>query len=83
MKNYYSLAVENLPASPVKVYGPFRLTKYAQFLIREVFPKHDELCYEEGKLMLQYIRGEQGEEAAQMLKRLKGQTIRLYEHYWK
>jgi len=80
IKNYYSVAVEKLPDSPARVFGPLRLVKYALFLLREIFPKHDELCYEEGNLMLGYIRGEK--DAAERLKMVKGQTHELMNHYW-
>ncbi|NLO82402.1 MAG: hypothetical protein GX094_05000 [Clostridiales bacterium] len=80
IKNYYSVAVEKVPGCPVRVFGPWRLVKYALFLLREFFPKHDGLCYEEGNLMLKYIRGE--DDAAQRLKMAKGQTARLMNHYW-
>lgn len=52
-----SVAVEALPDEIVRVYGPFRLVKYALFLLREVFPEHDQLCCREGEMMLSYIHG--------------------------
>ena len=63
-----------------KGFGPLRLVKLALFLLREVFPKHDELCNEEGNLMLRYISGDK--DAAQRLKMIKGQTSKLLDHYW-
>ena len=80
IKNYYSVAVEKLPGCPARVFGPLRLVKLALFLLREVFPKHDELCNEEGNLMLRYISGDK--DAAQRLKMIKGQTSKLLDHYW-
>ena len=55
IKSFYSVAVEALPGEAVRAYGPFRLVKYALFLIREVFPEHDARCYEEGKKMMEHI----------------------------
>lgn len=80
IKDCYSVAVEALPQEWVRAYGPFRLVRYAQFLLREIFPSHDELCQEEGRLMLAHV----GDDplAAQALQPLQGQTERLYEHLW-
>jgi len=58
IKELYSVAVEALPGQPVRAYGPFRLVKYAQFVLRELMPAHDALCREEGLLMLRYLAGE-------------------------
>lgn len=80
IKDLYSVAVEALPGSAPRAHGPFRLAKYAQFLLREVFPLHDELCREEGRLMLAHASGDPN--AANMLSQLKGRTARLYDRLW-
>jgi hypothetical protein len=54
--------------------------KYAQFLMREVIPEHNELCFDEGKLMMEHLAGEEG--AREKLEALKGQTDRLYKKLW-
>ncbi|WP_273327338.1 PHP domain-containing protein [Vallitalea guaymasensis] len=76
IKDLYSVGVEFPAGETVRPVGPFRLVKYALFLIREVFPLHDELCYEEGQLMLKYISGD--ENAKVRLNSLKGQVSNLY-----
>jgi len=53
-----SVAVEAYPNCPVRVFGSFRLVKYAYFLLREVFGPHDELCAEEGRLMRLHLSGD-------------------------
>lgn len=53
--NGYSVAVENMPGNQARVYGDHRLVKYSYFLIREVFPYHDSLCYKEGLAMEEYV----------------------------
>ncbi|MGE5223534.1 MAG: PHP domain-containing protein [Omnitrophica WOR_2 bacterium] len=78
IKGLNSVAVEALPAQPIRVHGPFRLVKYAYFLLREIFPLHDELCREEGRWMQAFLSGD--EAAAGALKKLKGQSIRAFEH---
>jgi hypothetical protein len=75
IKGLYSVAVEAVPGGAARVHGPFRLVKYAQFLIREFFPLHDELCREEGQLMISHLSGDP--QAAERLRELKGQTGRL------
>jgi hypothetical protein len=77
VKGLHSVAVEVLPGAAARAYGPFRLVKYALFLLREVFPQHDELCREEGRLMLAHLAGDRG--AADMLSRLKGRAGTLLE----
>ena len=75
-----SVAVEALPGETVRVYGPFRLVKYALFLLREIFPAHDEMCLDEGKLMLKYIAGDTT--VKNRLHELKGQSQRLQNQCW-
>lgn len=80
VRELYSVAVEGLPNEQVRAFGPFRLVKYAQFLIREVFPRHDELCVEEGRLMLAHVAGDPS--AAAALSALKSRTAKLYDLLW-
>lgn len=80
VKTLYSVAVEALPGEAVRPYGPFRLVKYALFLLREVMPQHDELCEEEGRLMLTHLAGDPA--AASSLHALGGRTADLLDRYW-
>lgn len=81
IKDLRSVAVEAPAGRLPRAYGPFRFVKYAQFLLREVLPQHDELCFEEGRLMLHYLAGDAS--AAERLKALQGQTARLYDRYFR
>ncbi|GMQ59483.1 hypothetical protein AN1V17_38800 [Vallitalea sediminicola] len=76
IKDLYSVGVESPAGETARPVGPFRLVKYALYLIREVFPLHDELCYEEGQLMLKHITGD--ENAKARLNSLQGQVNNLY-----
>ena len=67
-----AVAVEALPGAPVRVYGPFRLVKYALFLFREVFPDHDALCEAEGQAMARHAAGDP--DARHELARLHGRA---------
>lgn len=80
VKDLYSVAVEALPGETPRAHGPFRLVKYAQFLLREVFPGHDELCAHEGRLMLAHLAGDQ--EAASSLSQSKGRVAGYYQRLW-
>lgn len=80
VKDLYSVAVEHLPGEEIRIHGPYRLVKYALFLNREVFPKHDQLCHEEGTQMLNYLHNK--DEANSVLKQLQGRTDELYKKYW-
>lgn len=80
IKDLRSVAVEAPKGELPRAYGPFRLVKFTQYLVREVFPQHDELCYEEGRLMLQYAAGDPA--AAGRLAAMQGQTAALYDQYW-
>jgi hypothetical protein len=72
VRDMYSVAVEAIPGGVPRAYGPFRLVKFALFLMREVFPQHDALCREEGDLMLSHLRGDAG--AADKLGAMSGRT---------
>lgn len=76
----YSVGVEAVPGETVRAYGPFRLVKYALFLLREVFPEHDRLSQEEGEWMLKHVAGD--ERAATKLAGLQGRTAALLDEYW-
>lgn len=81
IKTLHSVAVETPGGSVPRAYGPFRLVKFTQFLLREVFPQHDELCFEEGRLMLEHAAG--NPDGAAKLSQIKGQVEALYNRYWK
>ncbi len=75
-----SVAVEAIAGNRPRPFGPFRLVKFSHFLLREVFPQHDELCLGEGAAMLQHAAGDSG--AVAQLRLMQGQVARLYNHYW-
>lgn len=81
IKHGLSVAVDALPGTDARAHGPFRLVKYAHFLLREIFPLHDELCLEEGIYMQRHQSGDPT--AAADLARTAGQVDRLYAALWK
>ena len=62
------------------VYGHFRLAAFALYLMGQVFPLHDELCFEEGRLMADYISGVS--DAGEKLSAASGRTKKLYDRLW-
>jgi len=78
VKDLYSVAVEALPGADARAHGPFRLVRYAQFLLREIFPLHDALCAEEGDQMLAHLAGDP--QAAARLAQLQGRAAAFYAH---
>ena len=79
IKEFYSVAVETLPGERTLVHGPFRLSKYAYFLWREVLPLKDRLCEEEGRLMQALVAGHN---VGDRLSKLCGRVERLYDRLW-
>ncbi len=80
VKNLYSIAVDEYKGQNYHVHSSYRLSSYAIFLIDNYFPLHNELCFEEGRLMRAYINGDI--EAKERLELIKGQTIKLIEKYF-
>ena len=74
IKDMYSVAVEVDLNGNERVYGSYRLVKYARFLLDRYFASHNELCVEEGVLMREYAMGDT--EAGEMLKTLADRTER-------
>lgn len=72
VKDLYSVAVEQYPGEFPRVYGPYRMVKFALFLLRAYFPAHAGLCFEEGRLMKEFACGDGP--AAEALGRLRGRT---------
>ena len=54
------------------------MVNYFQFLHEEYFPLHDELCVEEGRLMMAWCSGDETAEAR--LEACFGQIERLQNH---
>jgi len=79
IKDFYSIAVDTISAEP-RFVGSFRLVKYACFLEKEFFPLHDDLCYEEGRAMKDYVCGIDG--AKEILEMISGRMKKQREKYF-
>ena len=60
--------------------GDFRLARYASFLLENYFELHDELCYEEGRLMKEYCTLG-SEESRAGLEAAHGRTYAMRKKY--
>jgi hypothetical protein len=69
-------AGESLP----RLYGEYRYVAYMLFLLTVYFPLHDELCFEEGRLMKEYAGGDR--EALPLLKAMRGRCAALMNKCW-
>ena len=83
IKDYYSVAVDTL-SDEFRLVGENRFVRYACFLLKNYYPLHDELCFEEGRLMKQYATGttEEKEEAIKILSAINGRVKRQREKYF-
>ncbi len=80
VRDNFSVAVEKFPGEEARVYGPYRLVKFARFLLTEYFPLHDDLCFEEGRLMREMVLGDEG--AQEPLARMQGRVSALLDRYY-
>ncbi|MEG0014898.1 MAG: PHP domain-containing protein [Cellulosilyticaceae bacterium] len=80
IKDQYSVAVESYHGEHYKVHGEYRLVSYTLFLLEHYFPLHDELCIEEGRAMLDYVR--QVESAKDFLALMEMRTATLLNKYF-
>ena len=64
--------------------GESRLIRYGCFLLKYYFPIHDELCFEEGRLMKVAVTGtdEEKADAVKMLSAMNGRMAKLREKYF-
>ncbi len=76
----YSVAAETYADAPVHVTGTYRLTNYALFLLREYYPLHDELCFEEGRALKDAYLGDG--EAKAVLEAICGRVKRYTDRFF-
>ena len=83
VRNYYSVAVDTI-SKEFRLVGDSRLIRYGTFLLNYYFPLHDDLCFEEGRLMKQYATGTADEkaDALETLDKINGRVKKLREKYF-
>lgn len=80
LKTGYTAAVETYDNAPEHVVATYRMTKYVIFLLEHYFPRHDELCFEEGRLMRDAYLGD--EDAKLLLERVSGRVRRFEDRFF-
>lgn len=83
IKKFYSVAVDTI-SKEFRLVGENRFVRYGCFLLKNYFPLHDEVCFEEGRLMKQYAVGtpEEKAEAEKLLKLIGNRVQRHREKYF-
>lgn len=79
IKDMYSVAVDSISREH-RLVGETRFIRYGDFLLREFFPLHDELVFEEGRLMKDYVCGD--DSALDILKAINGRMKKQREKYF-
>ena len=79
IKDKYTVCIDNISREP-RLAGDFRFVQFGRFLLEYYFPLHDELCFEEGRLMKDYRCGD--EKAAELLNILHGRVEALQKKYF-
>ncbi|MBQ5591528.1 MAG: hypothetical protein IIU80_01115 [Clostridia bacterium] len=80
IKDCYSVAVDTI-STEWRLVGETRFIRYGDFLLREFFPLHDELTFEEGRLMKDYVCGDEASKA--VLSAINGRMKKQREKYFK
>ncbi len=80
VKNYYSVAIEEYRGEHYRIYGDYRMVRFALFLAREFYPSYKKLCFEQGEALLRYLQGRR--EELPLLKALEGRTDRFVDEFY-
>lgn len=83
VKDFFSVAVDTI-SEEYRIVGDMRLVRYSNFLLKNYFPKHDDLCYEEGRLMRDVAIGTEEEkaDALKALAAINGRVEKLRKRYF-
>ncbi len=83
IKDFYSVAIDSI-SKEFRIVGDSRLVRYSCFLANNYFPRHDELCVEEGRLMKICATGteEEKKDAIATLKVINGRMAKFRKKYF-
>ncbi len=83
IKDFYSVAVDSI-SKEFRIVGDSRLVRYACFLINNYIPRHDEACFEEGRLMKICATGteEEKQDAIKTLTAMNGRIEKMRKKYF-
>ncbi len=80
VRNGYTTAVECYGDAPNHAVGTYRLTMFTQFLLKEYYPLHDELCFEEGCRIREAYLGDA--DSMKVLELLNGRVKRFTDEFF-
>ncbi len=83
IKDFYSVAVDSI-SKEFRLVGDSRLVRYSCFLLNNYFPRHDEACFEEGRLMKICATGtaEEKADALKVLNAMNGRIEKMRKKYF-
>ncbi len=83
VRDYYSVAVDTI-SKEYRIVGDSRFVRYSCFLLNNYFPRHDEACFEEGRLMKIAATGtsEEKADAIKMLTAINGRIEKMRKKYF-
>ena len=83
VKAFRSVAVDTI-STEFRLVGEMRYVRYGCFLLNNYFPLHDEVCYEEGRLMKQVANGteEEKQDALKTLSVMFGRVGKMMKKYF-
>ena len=79
-KQKRSVAVKTINDECPEIYGDLRYVRYAAFLMKNFYPRHDALLKLESNLMLRHLAGEDG--ISKLMKTFPKRKAELYTKYW-
>lgn len=80
IKQDYTVAIEHNQLESPRAHGKYRMVKFGMFLVNEFYPLYEELCFEEGRAMKDYMTG--NDDALEILKITKGRTEKFYKEFY-
>ncbi len=83
IKKFYSVAIDTI-SKEFRIVGDSRLGRYTCFLLNNYIPRHDEACFEEGRLMKICATGtaEERADAIKVLSVINGRIKKMREKYF-
>ncbi len=83
IKDFYSVAIDSI-SKEFRIVGDSRLVRYTCFLLNNYIPRHDEACFEEGRLMKVCATGTEEEkaDAIKMLTAINGRIKKMRKKYF-
>ncbi len=83
IKDFYSVAIDSI-SKEFRIVGDSRLVRYSCFLLNNYIPRHDEACFEEGRLMKICATGTEEEkaDAVKMLTSMNGRIEKMRKKYF-